>query len=89
MELPKQVGYVIATENGEVLCSAEGGGLFLVAYPFIGDMTDSFLLCKYRNAADCYAKEWNDRIFFGAKPKRVKPVKVIVEIREFKKKEVK
>lgn len=84
MELPKQIGYILATANGRILCKEEGR-LFLAAFPLSADTTAPFLLCKYKSGAMGYAREWNDQVFFDIKPKRVKPVKVIVEMCEFKK----
>lgn len=84
MELPKQVGYILATDNGRILCKEEGR-LFLAAFPLSADTTVPFLLCKYKSGAMGYAREWHDQVFFDIVPARVKPVRVIVEMRPFKK----
>lgn len=82
MELPKQVGYILVTDDGRIMCKEEGR-LFLAAFPLCADITAPFLLCKYKSGAKEYAREWHEQVFFDMVPARVKPMKVVVEMRPF------
>lgn len=85
MKLPRTSGYVLATENGDILCRGDGvRGLFLDPFPMEGDVTSPFILCRYRSGAESYAREWRS-LGFVRGAACVKPVKVVVEIRPFSK----
>lgn len=81
MGLLKKIGYAVATDGGALLCKG-CGFLYLDPFPMSGDSAGPFIVCEHKSGAEGFAREWNEQTF-RAKSMRVKPVKVVVEIRPF------